>query len=155
VSLRLGDCLIVSLGSELELIRVVKMLLERFRLIFSLRQKVSELSYFTPFQWNTKTQALSLTSDFRFIYWPSVHVYLTFYGLGTLYRIICHVWSWKFIVNFDKIGFAGDILFVDLVTLFLKLLFLILLRRLENVQLLNHLLQLDKQFEGKSQSSII
>jgi len=121
---------------------------KRLLLIFSYRQKYSELLLVTPYTWNMKKQSLSLSSGWRFFAWPAVHVYLLLYEAVTFLRIIVHVWIWKELVNFDKVAFLASIIYADMNAGLVACIILVLMKRRDGVHFANNVLNLDKHFEG-------
>jgi len=123
------------------------MLTTRQCLLFSWRQKYSEIAYASPFTWNLKTQHLKLSSNCAFGLWTFAPLYLTICWLVTFLRTIVHVWTWN-VVPFNKVTFTIDLLYLNLILGLNSCMLLVLLKRNECLELTNNFLTLDKHLEG-------
>jgi len=122
------------------------MITQRMIRTFGYRIKLWDVSQFTPFEWNLKSQTMKLSSNWKFILWTSNILHTSCYILLPLACLLRLVWV---TTDFSRTELAVDCLHVMLGTTVLFECMSVALSRQDHAAFVNELFLVDKYLTSK------
>jgi len=114
--------------------------------IFGYRMHLWDITQFTPFKWNQKSQLLQPSVLLRFLLWTSNILHCSCYIVFSTYDLFRLVWV-KSEVNRKEV--AADFLFLFLATGLMFICFSVALSRSSHLKLVNSLFGVDEYLSRK------